>query len=392
MSDSKESFAGDPKHRFIAEELRRQIRGGLLPPGARLPTRRELGQQFAAGPMTIQRALDRLIRDGFVVPRGRAGTFVSEQPPHLSHFALVIHTSQPGSSLYLSAMLQAAAEVQHTRGCRISTFFGIDGHSDVEDFQRLVGEVRGTRLAGGIFSTPPQNLEDTPILQEPDLPRVGIMGGVVAGVPFVRPQLEAWVPQALEMLVARGRRRIALIVPATYMDATGPKQVEATFAAEMRRHGLEYRPEWVQFAYASTAWMAERIVELLMRAPADQRPDGLLVNDDHFVEHATRGLLNVGVQVSRDIDVIAHCNWPLPPPALAPVDFLGFDMRVVLDRCIEHLEAQRSGTPLPAPLIPACTKAELPKPALLRWPAEIERHSPAAHDITVAGQLNSWRR
>src|SRR5947207_12682088 len=101
MSDRLHADPHDAtKHRMIGETLRGEIVAGRFPPGARLPTRRQLTERFAAGPMSVQRALDRLARDGFVVAEGRRGTFVSPQPPHLNHYALVMYTPFPQDSLY----------------------------------------------------------------------------------------------------------------------------------------------------------------------------------------------------------------------------------------------------------------------------------------------------
>src|SRR5690242_16268161 len=96
------------KHRLILNQMRDQILSGHLKPGERLPTRRQIEQQFAAGPVTVQRALDRLARDGFVVAQGRRGTFVAQRPPHLSQYALVFPSPTVKSSLLYGALVQAA--------------------------------------------------------------------------------------------------------------------------------------------------------------------------------------------------------------------------------------------------------------------------------------------
>ncbi len=64
----------------IAEELRRRIRGGELPPGQRLPTERELAEELAVSRTTVREALQALREEGFVATvRGRAGgNFVTD--------------------------------------------------------------------------------------------------------------------------------------------------------------------------------------------------------------------------------------------------------------------------------------------------------------------------
>jgi len=77
------------KQVHIVSELRRRVVEGLWVPGARLPTRRELEAEFSASMHTVQKALDDLVRDGFVYACGSRGTFVAENPPHLHHYGLI---------------------------------------------------------------------------------------------------------------------------------------------------------------------------------------------------------------------------------------------------------------------------------------------------------------
>jgi DNA-binding FadR family transcriptional regulator len=64
----------------IAEQLRRQIQLGMIPPGAALPPERELTRIYHAGRATVQQALNLLHGDGLIRRvRGRGGgTFVED--------------------------------------------------------------------------------------------------------------------------------------------------------------------------------------------------------------------------------------------------------------------------------------------------------------------------
>ena len=55
---------------------------GRLEPGSRLPTVRELAAALDMAPGTVARAYRELEADGTVITRGRAGTFVADEPPH----------------------------------------------------------------------------------------------------------------------------------------------------------------------------------------------------------------------------------------------------------------------------------------------------------------------
>jgi DNA-binding FadR family transcriptional regulator len=65
-------------HQMVAEAIRRWLGLGSLAPGDRLPSERELANQFGVGRRTIREAVQRLAEEGLVrTTRGRTGgTFV----------------------------------------------------------------------------------------------------------------------------------------------------------------------------------------------------------------------------------------------------------------------------------------------------------------------------
>ena len=67
-----------PIYEQIQTELRRLMLTGVLPPGSRLPSVRELAGQLAINPNTIQRAYTQLEAEGYVYTVSGRGTFVSE--------------------------------------------------------------------------------------------------------------------------------------------------------------------------------------------------------------------------------------------------------------------------------------------------------------------------
>jgi DNA-binding FadR family transcriptional regulator len=65
------------------ERLGTAIRLGLLPPGTRLPSERELADELRISRSTLRQALTTLVQSGHLVAlRGRSGgTFVADEPP-----------------------------------------------------------------------------------------------------------------------------------------------------------------------------------------------------------------------------------------------------------------------------------------------------------------------
>ena len=71
-----------PRFEQLRGQLSVMVSVGRLPPGARLPTVRELARQLGLAPGTVARAYRELETAGIVDGRGRLGTFVVDEPPH----------------------------------------------------------------------------------------------------------------------------------------------------------------------------------------------------------------------------------------------------------------------------------------------------------------------
>jgi DNA-binding transcriptional regulator YhcF (GntR family) len=72
---------GPPPYEQVREGLRRLVERGTLLPGDRVPTVRGLAADLGLAPNTIARAYRDLEHDGWLIGRGRAGTFVADEPP-----------------------------------------------------------------------------------------------------------------------------------------------------------------------------------------------------------------------------------------------------------------------------------------------------------------------
>ena len=67
-----------PIYEQIKSALRREMTEGTLPPGAQLPSVRELAQSLAVNPNTIQRAYRELEADGRIFSVPGKGNFVAD--------------------------------------------------------------------------------------------------------------------------------------------------------------------------------------------------------------------------------------------------------------------------------------------------------------------------
>ncbi|MFH0946271.1 MAG: GntR family transcriptional regulator [Planctomycetota bacterium] len=68
-----------PIYRQIMRQIMDAVAGGIMKPGDKLPSHRELASQLVIAPLTVKKAYDELEREGILrTERGR-GTFVSDR-------------------------------------------------------------------------------------------------------------------------------------------------------------------------------------------------------------------------------------------------------------------------------------------------------------------------
>ncbi len=79
MSLRIDPAAPEPLFEQIGQRVKESVAAGLMAPGDRLPSVRELARELAINPNTVARAYEALERDGVIVRRQGSGCFVTEQ-------------------------------------------------------------------------------------------------------------------------------------------------------------------------------------------------------------------------------------------------------------------------------------------------------------------------
>ena len=290
---------------------------------------------------TVQNALDDLARDGFVSVRNGVGTTVAANPPHLSRYGLVFPWAAKADRpwpRYWTALANEVSAIATEPAIDLPVFCDRKGRRDTGDYVSLLRDMEAQRLAGLIFPAQPAQFMGTPVLDMPNLPRVIVMQEPnFPGIPIVALDWQAFIDKALDYLAARGRRRIAVFTfrrtISVYDDA---------YARGIAHRGLHGESFW-RLGLNPEGESARRSAHLLMRAAPQDRPDGLVVQDDNLVPEITAGLLESGVRVPEDVEVVAHANFRWLTPSAVPATRLGFDIRQLLQICVESIASQRRG-------------------------------------------------
>jgi len=328
------------KQTAIVEGLRRRIIAGEFAVGSKLPTVGELEKTFDASRVTVQRAVGYLCSSGYLFTRAREGIYVSPNPPHLCNFGLLI-PQQPHQQFFIALQQEAlrisdGPERLDGMSRRVTVFHEVPCRAeDVAGAHRaLIEEVEAHRMAGLIFAMPAPRFGGTPVLADWSLPHVVI--GAMPDVPGV--SIEGFMQMAIDHLLARGRRRIAVIVSAE-------SSREAAFA-DVDWRGLSLDERWVQGVSLNAPHWAGPLVRLLLSS-GGTRPDGLIIADDNFVPAASAGIQAARVRVPEDLDVVAHANFPYLTPCSVPAVRIGYDAKRILNTCIDLIVQQRKGLQVP---------------------------------------------
>ncbi len=344
------------KSHEVLKALRRSIISGEWSPGERLPTRRKLCATLDCSAATLQQAMNTLGEEGFLISTARSGTVLSHDSPHLTDIGIVF-SQAPETNRFWTALGNEASKPRDD-GLNLRCWYGIDEHPENPSRKRLERDVRNGRLAGVFFACNPYLYANSPLLMHPGIPRVAFGTATLEEqyqhkLSVVTVEGRSFSERATAFLREQGRHRLAVIAPPGLED--GPDAWREVAA----RHGFDL-PSWAyQEVDQGHALTARYLARLLFREAMPDRPDGLIVADDNLVEQVTLGIADAGVNVPQNLDIVAHCNFPWPPPSALPVTRLGFDAHRILEEGLRLLRESISGAPSATARVDAVFEREL---------------------------------
>ena len=332
----------------IIEDIKDQIISGALTPGEHLKGRTLYEKHYKTTTNTVQHAFTRLAEDGFIESFPRKGTYISKNPPHLKNYALLIYSDQipegwGAGNNYWKTLDRVCTELNQEGDRNINIRTGISPDYNTREYRNLLDDISARRLAGVISSMSIDLLKGTPVLETKNLPVISLADHNSPRIPKIVMDGAQFYKRAFEDLIKRGRKRIAIICPPAVHERL--PQFIGNIAREV---GIDLNPLWLQTVDQKHPGSAENLVQLLMKGNANERPDGLILTDDNFIEHACRGLIKTGLHLIEDIDVVAHANFPLEKADILPIRRLGYDIAHSLTTAMDEIDAIRRGEEVPA--------------------------------------------
>ena len=291
----------------LLKTLRNRITGGEFPPGSALPLRHVLLAEYGLSVATFQKSINRLVEEGFLESRGIKGTVVSEYPPHLCHYALVVpeNPKQIGAVDTFFAALRSVGEELSARtpGMRLLHYFVDNTNSGLhQELARLIEDAGNHLLAGIIFV----NFVPSPEIQTALIPCPCVVisrrsSDSYHEYPSLEFDSESLLARCLEYFHQRGRHRAAALI----LQNTS----------------------------------SERIIRMQNQLdPEKRRPDALAVLNENFMPLVVETLLELGLEPGRDVLLAAHCNYPSDARRYPNTEYFTFPAEDVLQKAISLLK------------------------------------------------------
>lgn len=329
----------------LADLLRAEIVSGRLMPGTRLRSRHELVRHNRCSGRTLQQAMAVLTHEGFLHTVSRQATLVHPRPPH-RHRILVPFLSRPTATSprwpsFFDLLWRMGAPVGERLGLEIRPVADVQDDPFQKEAAALVEQAAHRCCAGVLLTILPRfqpQLFDA--LRRTGIP-LAVIGSGSEGIPGVILDETAWWREAVRTIVQRGKRRVAVVCNHRQDDDAWLAALHRAFS----QHGLDL-PEYLIHEVPIGLVPEQRRLGLRL-GHLSEPPEAVLVLDDNLVEGVGQGLR---ASPLRPL-LVAHANFPDPPPAPLPCLRFGPDVAETLAIGCRLLLEPGDRRSVPTPLV-----------------------------------------
>jgi len=318
----------------VMQALRQGLVAGTYQPGERLPSQAILTKRYGVSQPTLQRAINLLVEEGFLVSKPRVGVYVHDHPPHISRYALILPrpsrvpshiTSRFFDSLFHVAATHNEQAIDGIEFKAINLPIGVEEKRIAnKKFNSLCHEIEQHRFAGLIYAGGVRVIMNQPSVRDSGIPQV-ILGAKDLQYHSVALDHEAFLKMAAQYIHEQGRTRLAVIS----MAGSSARQVINQSVVP-----IKIPPRWSHAIHIDNAEAAVNLMRLLLHGDEANRPDALLITDDNLTEYVLAGVLAKGLSVPDDLLIVSHANFAIKPRPLIPVTYLGYDTKEILSAAV----------------------------------------------------------
>jgi len=305
MNKMNNQLARQPLYRQVEDAIRNDILSGKKP-GDTLPPEPELARAFSVSLVTIRQALAELAKAKLIVRQRGRRTCVAEPPLSRKHVGVLLETdiSTHGLSPYYLRFPKELRLALDQVGLRNRPYLGFRPQDIARrglDCRDLIDDLGLNRISG-IVRVGAENCEATRKMYAD------------RGIPYLDERFlddgrtdsasTILIRNALRYFQERNRTRLAILA---WQDPSNSKgsSFSNLVKKEAAAFGFELDPRWMDFQANATmkgmGW--ERFRDLWLANQA--KPDALIVWDDMLFPDCQTAMVNMGLQVPRDLDVVA---------------------------------------------------------------------------------------
>jgi DNA-binding transcriptional regulator YhcF (GntR family)/DNA-binding LacI/PurR family transcriptional regulator len=324
------------------------------PPGTRLPATNMLARQLQTHDRAVHKAMQALVKEGFLERRRPAGTFVRERVPLLARVGLYYGGSLSQPDHHFTRAVHEALRTELRQKGQTGKIW-VDERPEDEWASPLPDLAAAARdRAVDAVVAPLVDARTVGWLAKLPLPVAVCGSGLLPN--RVTSDFDQFVSLSLDGLQRQGCRSVGLIAPmspASEEPGGRPHQYAeffVRFVDTARDRGLELRTEWIvapahpdelrdrglsheRYGYES----GRRILGL------STRPAGLVVYDDVVARGVVTALLEQRVHVPDDLKLVLHKNEEVDLVCPFPAAFVVTRARDVALALIGMVERQFRG-------------------------------------------------
>ena len=319
----------------IASSVKSAIQSGELKAGARIASDIEMASQWRVSPVTVQRAMSELHREGWVIRRRKFGTVVADLSERsLTKIALVFpHMSEKPQSTYLRGIEDSLADKYH--------LVPLDSRSNPKDEAKCLEQA--ARDCQAVICYPGGSPENTALLNKiaARLPLVLVdrcADGVEADT--VTTDNYGSMLLGLKHLYMRGHRRIGYILGDHDNVSSVRDRCQAYRQFMEFEIGLSDPERWERkYPTVYTGWepyakWSEEVLAEMLNGP--EPPTAIVCPQDADIFAVIDACVHLNIRISQDLSLLSFYDTGVNLPMSRYIDRL-------VQRPIEmgHLAAHR---------------------------------------------------
>ena len=317
----------------VLQGVRNDIANGIYPVGAMIPRQEALAERFQCTKPTVQKAIARLVEEGWLSTKRGAGTFVTRASAPEAHPSTAIAVMFTEDSHDLSDLQKIIMGTNHMLSVYQQTPFFWSPDRE----RQFLETVLQNRCLGLVAICTPK-----PPLNEDLLEKIAAQGTHVVHVEpysmslpdqdFVLPDYRQAGQTAATSLMLAGYRNIMF---ANMADSPFERLIEAGFSQALHDQGRDYTPDAHRFRVHDTQQHPDK--QALLERDIQQIPPstGILCRSANNALTFQKILRQQGRALPEDIGLITmQCDCE---PACETVDTLLLDRRPMMEKAVDHI-------------------------------------------------------